>query len=59
MARRAGAELVVTGAVQKISNLIPNMNIYIRDATDGHLVTQMSDWLARNRMPAGGSGAEP
>jgi len=74
LARRAGAELAVTGTVQKISNLILNMNIYVRDATDGHLVTQMSadfrgntdeswsralDWLVRNRMLAGGSGAQP
>jgi hypothetical protein len=74
MARRAGAELAVTGTVQKISNLILNMNIYVRDATDGRLVTQMSadfrgntdeswsralDWLVRNRMLAGGSGAQP
>jgi hypothetical protein len=74
MARRAGAELAVTGTVQKISNLILNMNIYVRDASDGHLVTRMSadfrgntdeswsralDWLVRNRMLAGGSGAQP
>ena len=74
LARRAGAELAVTGTVQKVSNLILNMNIYVRDATDGHLVTQMSadfrgntdeswsralDWLVRNRMLAGGSGARP
>ena len=74
LARRVGAELAITGTVQKVSNLILNMNIYIRDATDGHLVTQMSadfrgntdeswsralDWLVRNRLLAGGSGAEP
>jgi hypothetical protein len=74
LARRAGAELAVTGTVQKVSNLILNMNIYVRDATDGRLVSQMSadfrgntdeswsralDWLVRNRMLAGGSGAQP
>jgi hypothetical protein len=74
LARRAGAELAITGAVQKVSNLILNMNIYVRDATDGRLVSQMSadfrgntdeswsralDWLVRNRMLAGGSGAQP
>jgi hypothetical protein len=74
LARRAGAELAVTGTVQKISNLILNMNIYVRDAGDAHLVTQMSadfrgntdeswsralDWLVRNRMLAGASGAGP
>src|SRR5437016_6337705 len=42
LARRAGAELAITGTVQKISNLILSMNIYIRDAADGHLVRQMS-----------------
>jgi len=74
LARRAGAELAVTGTVQKVSNLILNMNIYVRDATDGRLVSQMSadfrgntdeswsralDWLVRNRMLAAGSGAQP
>lgn len=74
LARRAGAELAVTGTVQKVSNLILNMNIYVRDATDGRLVSQMSadfrgntdeswsralDWLVRNRMLAGGSGTQP
>jgi hypothetical protein len=74
LARRAGAELAITGTVQKVSNLILNMNIYVRDATDGRLVSQMSadfrgntdeswsralDWLVRNRMLAGGSGAQP
>ena len=74
LARRAGAELAVTGTVQKISNLILNMNIYVRDATTGDLRNQMSadfrgntdeswsralDWLVRNRMLAGGSGARP
>ncbi len=74
LAGRAGAELAVTGTVQKISNLILSMNIYVRDAADGRLVSQMSadfrgntdeswsralDWLVRNRMLAVGSGAEP
>ena len=72
LARQAGAELAVTGTVQKISNLILNMNIYIRDAGDGHPVTQMSadfrgntdeswsralDWLIRNRLLAADGGA--
>jgi hypothetical protein len=72
LARQAGAELAVTGTVQKISNLILNMNIYIRDAGDGHPVTQMSadfrgntdeswsralDWLIRNRLLAANGGA--
>jgi hypothetical protein len=72
LAKQAGAELAVTGTVQKISNLILNMNIYIRDAGDGHPVTQMSadfrgntdeswsralDWLIRNRLLAADGGA--
>jgi hypothetical protein len=74
LARRAGAELAVTGTVQKISNLILNMNIYVRDAANGRLVNQMSadfrgntdeswsralDWLVRNRLLAAASGARP
>jgi hypothetical protein len=74
LAGRAGAELAVTGTVQKISNLILSMNIYVRDAADGRLVRQMSadfrgntdeswsralDWLVRNRLLAAGRGAEP
>src|SRR5262249_13830630 len=31
LARRIGAELAITGTVQKVSNLILNMNIYVRD----------------------------
>jgi hypothetical protein len=72
LAKQAGAELAVTGTVQKISNLILNMNIYIRDAGDGHPVTQMSadfrgntdeswsralDWLIRHRLLAADGGA--
>ena len=72
LAARVGAELAVTGTVQKISNLILNMNIYVRDA-DGRLLRQMSadfrgntdeswsralDWLVRNRLLAEASGAE-
>jgi hypothetical protein len=64
LAARAGADLAVTGTVQKISNLILNMNIYVRDV-DGRMVKQMSadfrgntdeswsralDWLVRNRL---------
>jgi Protein of unknown function (DUF2380) len=35
LARRIGAELAITGTVQKVSNLILNMNIYVRDASTG------------------------
>jgi hypothetical protein len=38
----AGAELGTTGTVQKVSNLIPNMNIYVRDASSGATIAAMS-----------------
>jgi hypothetical protein len=41
-AQQLGADLAITGVVQKVSNLILNMNIYLRDARTGHLVTSMS-----------------
>jgi Protein of unknown function (DUF2380) len=37
-AREFGAELAVTGFVQKVSNLILNINVVIRDARDGRAV---------------------
>jgi hypothetical protein len=67
LAQRVGAELALTGTVQKVSNLILNMNIYIRDASSGRTVAAMSadvrgntdeswsralDWLVRNRLLA-------
>src|ERR1700675_498034 len=41
-AQQIGADLAVTGVVQKVSNLILNMNVYLRDAHTGNLVTSMS-----------------
>ena len=41
-AQKLGADLAITGTVQKVSNLILNMNIYIRNARTGRLVTAMS-----------------
>ena len=38
LARELGAELAVTGSVQKVSNLILNINVMIRDARDGQAV---------------------
>ncbi len=38
LARGLGAELAVTGFVQKVSNLILNINVTIRDARDGQAV---------------------
>jgi hypothetical protein len=71
LAGRLGAELAVTGTAQKVSNLILNMNIYVREVASGRLIAAMSadmrgntdeswartlDWLIRNRLPAGSLG---
>jgi hypothetical protein len=65
MARRVGAQLSITGTVQKVSNLILNMNISVRRVATGRVIAAMSadmrgntdeswtrtlDWLVRNRL---------
>lgn len=65
IAGEAEADLAVTGVVQKVSNLILNINVYIRDVKSGQLVRSASadirgntdrswshgvSWLARNRL---------
>jgi Protein of unknown function (DUF2380) len=65
LAKKLGAEIAITGTVQKVSNLILNMNIYVRDADSGRSLAAMSadfrgntdeswsraiDWLVRNRL---------
>ncbi len=65
MAKKLGADLSMTGTVQKVSNLILNINIYIHDVETGKLITSMSadfrgntdeswsralDYLIRNRL---------
>ncbi len=65
LARHLGAELAITGTVQKVSNLILNMNIYVREVETGKLIAAMSadmrgntdetwsrtlTWLVRNRL---------
>ena len=72
LARRLGADLVITGTVQKVSNLILNINLYLRDVHSGQLVTAMSadmrgntdeswtraaNYLLRNRLLAPNYGA--
>jgi hypothetical protein len=42
LAQEAGADVALTGTVQKVSNLILNLNIYLRDAKDDHLLQAMS-----------------
>jgi len=71
-AQQLGAGLSITGVVQKVSNLILNINVYLRDAHTGHLITSMSvdlrgntdeSWsrgmafLLRNRLLAPNYGA--
>jgi Protein of unknown function (DUF2380) len=73
-AQRLGADLVITGVVQKVSNLILNINIYLRDVHSGRLVTLASadmrgntdeswsramSYLVRNRLLAPNYGAPP
>ena len=48
LAKKIGAELALTGTVQKVSNLILNMNIYIRDAESGQAVAAASADLRGN-----------
>jgi hypothetical protein len=42
IARALGADLAITGTVQKVSNLILNINIYLRDAQSGKPLGAMS-----------------
>ena len=71
-AGQLGADLAMTGVVQKVSNLILNMNIYLRDVHTGKLVTAASvdlrgntdeswsralNYLVRNRLLAPNYGA--
>src|SRR5271170_7583879 len=69
LARELGAKLAITGWVQKVSNLILNMNIVVRDADSGQVVWGRSvdmrgntdeswsralDWLLREYLSAPG-----
>jgi hypothetical protein len=42
LARELGADLEITGMVQKVSNLILNINVYLRDVHTGKLVAAAS-----------------
>jgi hypothetical protein len=68
LARKVGADFAVTGWVQKVSNLILNMNIMVRDVKTGQVISLKSvdirgntdetwsraiDWLVRNDLLAG------
>jgi hypothetical protein len=72
LAQQLGADLEITGLVQKVSNLILNINIYLRDVHAGRLISLMSadmrgntdeswtrttDYLIRNRLLAPNYGS--
>jgi hypothetical protein len=72
LASKVGADLAITGMVYKVSNLILNMMIFIRDAKTGDNVAvaqadmrgdtdeswnRTLDWLVRNRLLAPDFGA--
>jgi Protein of unknown function (DUF2380) len=74
MAKQVGAELAITGTVQKVSNLILNITVYVRDTGTGQPIAVMNadfrgntdeswsralDWLVRNRLLAPGHGVVP
>ena len=42
LAGELGAELEITGMVQKVSNLIINLNIYLRDVKSGDMIAATS-----------------
>lgn len=42
MAQKVGADVAVTGLVQKVSNLILNMNVVIRDVANGRVIQAQS-----------------
>lgn len=67
LAAKLGAKLSITGTVHKVSNLILNMSIYVREVASGRVVATMNadmrgntdeswsrtlDWLVRNRLLA-------
>jgi hypothetical protein len=71
-ARQLGADLAITGVVQKVSALILDMNIYLRDTQTGQLIAGMSadfrsntdeswsrtmSYLLRNRLLAPNYGS--
>jgi Protein of unknown function (DUF2380) len=66
-AQRIGADLVITGVMKKVSTLILNLTIFVRDAHTGQLITAMNadfrgntdeswtratSYLVRNRLLA-------
>jgi hypothetical protein len=74
LAKQVGAALAITGTVQKVSNLILNITVYIRDTGTGQPIAVVNadfrgntdeswsralGWLVRNRLLAPGYGVVP
>jgi hypothetical protein len=72
LAQKLGADWAVTGTVQKVSNLILNINLYVRDVASGEMRQAVSAdirgntdeswrrgtaWLIRNRLKLPPEGA--
>ena len=64
-AQKIGASFAITGTVQKVSNLILNISLYVRDVHSGDVIRSMSadmrgntdeswaralSWLVKNRL---------
>jgi hypothetical protein len=48
LARKVGADFLMIGTVQKVSNLILNLNLYVRDVKAGKIVQVMSSDIRSN-----------
>jgi hypothetical protein len=48
LARKVGADMLIIGTVQKVSNLILNLNLYVRDVKTGTIVQSMSSDIRSN-----------
>jgi hypothetical protein len=70
IAKKAGADLAITGTVYKVSSLILNVTLHVREVENGKLVRVMSTdirgntdetwlrgirWLAKNRLLVDGA----
>jgi hypothetical protein len=48
LARKVGADYVMIGTVQKVSNLILNLNLYVRDVAQAKIIQGMSSDIRSN-----------
>lgn len=73
-ARKLGADIAITGEIQKVSNLILNINVYVKDLKNGGAEKAYSvdirgdndlsfdhgvKYLVKNNMPISGDGRKP